>query len=171
MIIKSKIYQTYCRLKHSSLFSITKRNIGYVNFSQEIKLHDRSRTFLSYGLRKLLDFRVLEDGQRCSNAVSWDAKGWKCCQTSQRLKKKLNIKTRDSISWSMRHVNFKILTFSWVDTNKIAFFSDQVTFNSTQGYQVHGAFLSTLVIDSEADVSSLRHKLPSEWWQMSCCIS
>ena len=61
----------------------------------------------------------------------------------------------------MKYVDFIILTFSWVDTNEFAFFSDQVTFNSTQRYQVDGAILGTLVIDSEADVSSLRHKFPS----------
>ena len=63
----------------------------------------------------------------------------------------------------MKHdVSFKILTFSRVGANEFTFFRDQMTFNSTQRYQVHAAFFGTLVIDSEADVSSLRHKLPSE---------
>jgi hypothetical protein len=54
-------------------------------------------------------------------------------------------------------------TFPWVDANEFSFFCDQVTFYSTQRYQVNGTFLGTLEIDSEADVSSLRHKFPSEY--------
>jgi acyl CoA:acetate/3-ketoacid CoA transferase beta subunit len=63
----------------------------------------------------------------------------------------------------MKHdVSFKLFTFSWVGANEFTFFRDQMTFNSTQRYQVDGAFLGTLVIDPEADVTSLRQKLPSE---------
>ncbi len=55
----------------------------------------------------------------------------------------------------------EIFTFPWFLANEFAFFRDQVTFNSAQRYQVHNTFLVTFVIDSEADVSSLCHELPS----------
>jgi hypothetical protein len=51
-------------------------------------------------------------------------------------------------------------TLTRIRANEFAFFHDQVTFNSAQRYQVICVFIGTLVIDSEADVSSLSHKFP-----------
>ncbi len=145
---------------HKNFDKKKKSYFSYVILSRSSTERISSYVYFHVLNRELLDFRVLEDRQRRSSGLSWVVKCWKCYQTPPRLNRKW-INVLFSNRWNIHVVNFEIFTFPWFLANEFAFFRDQVTFYSAQRYQVHNTFLVTFVIDSEADVSSFCHKLPS----------